>query len=253
MKNGKKTGRWLGFWQKPNKETTSLSNTTENGMLNPKNVTSKEAGREKSSNISLYDTCDTCPLSVYIDVVCDERLDRLIISGHPCQQTLEETKIKLMQEFSTLTGGGETRNFIETTRNFFYQRNRLAGIEIAIRLISSGQYAAATAYLNGSGFKCAVPENGEQADALTKRLQMELRKRADMFRKAKKRYESLQNKGEKPTRKYYNRLLVALSTCEVIKMQLDRNKLTLSEFAEYINILNEYQQHIKSIRNDRKH
>jgi hypothetical protein len=201
----------------------------------------------------LYDTCDTCPLSVYIDLTCDDRLERLIISGNPSRELLEETKSKLVQEFSELVGGGETRAHIEAARNFLYYRNRVAGMQIAVHLISYGRYDDAVSYLNQSGVKCAAPENGERAAALIKELNREAGNLSARLKEKKELYESLKGKGEKPTRKYYNRLLVMLSTCEAVKMQLDRNRLTLSEFAEYINMFNEYGNQLKSIKNGRKH
>jgi hypothetical protein len=248
MKKNKKTERSPKLWPKRNKETISLSNTTKNITSNPNNVTSKAEEKAKSSNVSLYDACDITPLSVYIDLVCDNRLERLIISGNPSQELLEETKMKLTAEFSELSGGGEMQMFIETTRQFFYQRNLIAGMQIAMQLIAAGNYDESIAYLNKSGITCTAPQNDEQTNALLKQLSLKLKNLSSKFKQIKKRYESLQKRGEKPTRKYYNRLLVALSTCEVIKMQLDRNKLTLSEFAEYINIFNEYHNHLKTIK-----
>ena len=208
---------------------------------------------EQSSNISLYDACEKCPLAVYIDITCDERLERLIISGDPSRELLEETREKLVQEFSELTGGSEMKTFIEATRRFFYLRNRITGMQIAIRLIAAGRYDEAVSYLNQSGIECAAPGNGEQARDLTAKLELKLKNLLGELRRAKKHYESLRGKGAKPTRQYYSRLLVMLSTCEAIKMQLDRNRLTLSELAEYINIFNEYHNQSKSIRDGRKH
>jgi hypothetical protein len=200
----------------------------------------------------LYDTCDKCPLPVYIDVTCDDRLERLIISGNPTQEMLEETRSKLTQEFAGLTGNTEMKIFAEEARNYFRKRNTISGIELSIRLIASGQYTEAVNFLNKNGVECFVPENDEQAKQLIEKLNLKLKNHLAKFKQVKARFEALQKKSEKPTRKYYNRLLATLSTCEIIKMQLDRNKLTLSEFAEYINILNEYQEQLKSIKNDRR-
>ena len=208
---------------------------------------------EQSSNISLYDTCEKCPLAVYIDLTCDDKLERLIISGNPTRELLEETRAKLVQEFSELAGSGETRAYVEAARNFFYYRNRVMGMQLAVQLIAAGQYGDAIEYLNRSGVQCTAPGNGEQAAALIKELNRQLANLSSRLKEKKELFESLQKRGGKPNRQYYNRLLVMLSTCEAIKMQLDRNKLTLSEFAEYINLFNEYTNHLKSIKNGWKH
>jgi hypothetical protein len=190
---------------------------------------------------------------VYIDVTCDDKLEKLIITGNPPREILEETKAKLMQEFSSLTGGGEMKEFTATARDFFQKRNTVMGIEVCIHLIASGKYGEAVEFLNRARIACTEPENEEQAARLITRLNGELKNRSGKLKEAADRYEKLQKKGEKPTRQYYNRLLVMLSTSETVKIQLDRNRLTLSEFAEYINAFNEYQTQLKAIQNGRKH
>jgi hypothetical protein len=252
MKKNKKTGNWLRGLQKPNSATTSLSNTAENSTSNPKNAGKKAEKTVRSSNISLYDRCDITPLSIYIDVTCDDRLEKLVISGNPTRGELEEAKAKLTQEFSELCGNGETKILTENACDFFRKQNAVTGIDISIRLIASGKYEEAITFLSKSGIRCTTPENEAQAQSLITRLTKELKNRLAKLKEAKTSYEDSVKKGEKPTRQYYNRLLVTLSTCEIIKMQLDRNKLTLSEFAEYIHLFNEYQEQLKSIKNDRR-
>ncbi|MDR0680858.1 MAG: hypothetical protein LBG15_03245 [Dysgonamonadaceae bacterium] len=206
-----------------------------------------------NEELKLYDSAYNCPLSVYIDVVCDDNLEKLIISGNPSREMLEAAKGKLTQEFSELSGDTETEIFFEEARNYFQKRNTVLGIELSSRLIAAGKYKEAVDYLSRNGIDSPVPDNDQQAGQLIKRLNIKIKNLSVKLLEAKKRYESLQGKGEKPTRRYYNRLLVILSTCEAIKIQLDRNKLLLSEFAEYIHLFNEYQQQLKSMRNERKH
>ena len=57
----------------------------------------------------IIDSVYACPLSVYIDVTVDDRMDGLIISGRPTHDELEEAKMKLVSEFTELSGGGEMK------------------------------------------------------------------------------------------------------------------------------------------------
>jgi hypothetical protein len=200
----------------------------------------------------LYDRCDITPLSIYIDATCDDRLERLVISGNPTREMLKEAMVKLTQEFSELCGNGENKVFAENTLDFLRKQNIVMGIDISIRLIASGKYEEAIAFLSKTGMKYTAPENEAQAQSLITRLAKELKNRLSKLKEAKDSFNGFTKKGEKPTRQYYNRLLVTLSTCEIIKMQLDRNKLTLSEFAEYIRLFNEYHEQLKPIKNDRR-
>jgi hypothetical protein len=69
------------------------------------------------------------------------------------------------------------------------------------------------------------------------------------YKVVEKEYKIFAGKSEKPTRKYFTRILVMLSSCEVIKMRLNPKEITLAEFAEYINLFNDYQNQLKISRN----
>jgi hypothetical protein len=190
-----------------------------------------------------------CPLSVYIDVTVDDKLERLVIGGSPSRAELEEARRRLIAEFSELSGNGDARVFGEVLEAYCRQRVLIVGLEASLRLIGFGRFDAATEYLNKNGVKCSVPGSDEDAGVLAERVRVKLKNRMAKFKEISGRYESLSGKGEKPTRRYYNRLLITLSTCEVIKMQLNANMMTVAEFAEYLNMFNEYQNHLKMKRN----
>jgi hypothetical protein len=197
----------------------------------------------------LYDSCYRCPLSVYIDVTVDDKLERLVIAGSPSRAELEEARLKLITEFSELSGNRETQVFNEILNSYYKQRVLIVGLEASLRLIACGRFDAATEYLNKNGVRCSVPGSDEDVNALVEKVQVKLKVYNSNLIKINGQCRPLMKKGEKPTRKYYNRLLITLSTCEVIKMQLNPNKMTVAEFAEYLNMFNEYQNLLIMKRN----
>lgn len=250
MKKETKSGSLLQGLRKKIIKRRSLSNSKENYPSNVKNVGSKEAESEHLSSILLYDI-NTCPLSVYIDVTCDDsKLKNLIIKGNPTQAELEEARFKLVTDFSELSNNGESQAISEVMSNFYYQRNLIVGYELSLKLVLAGKFEKSIEYLNQNGLKCSVPETEEEFQKLIRAIQMKLKNRIVKYKEAQNQYKTLSSgKGEKPTRKYYNKLLVMLSTCEAIKIQLNPKKMTVAEFAEYLNMFNEYQNHLKMRNN----
>jgi hypothetical protein len=180
-------------------------------------------------------------------------LEKLIISGSPTTEQLEEAKFKLTSEFSELSGGNDSKIFAETAKNYFHNRNLVLGLEISLRMIYEGKYDTSIEYLNNNGVSCTTPENEEQAKALIRKIELKLKNRSAKLKQYRAQYNALSSKkSDKPTRRYFNKLIVMLSVSEVIKMQIDRNKLMLSEFAEYLNTYNEYQQYLQTLKNKRK-
>ena len=252
MKKDKKSGSLLqGLRKKIIKRRSSLS-SRENYQSNAKNVGSKEIKSEHLSNTLLYDDVNTCPLSIYIDVTCDDnKLKKLIIKGNPTQAELEEARFKLVTDFSELSNNGESQAMSEVMSNFYYQRNLIVGYELALKLVVAGKFDKAVEYLNQNGLKCSVPQTEEEFQKLIRAIQMKLKNRIAKYKESRSQYNALSSgKGEKPTRRYYNKLIVMLSTCEAIKIQLNPKKMTVAEFAEYLNMFNEYQNQLK-MRNNR--
>lgn len=254
MKKEKKSEKSLRGLLKKTKKRRSSSNMKDNYQSNVSSVGLKEVESEDQSNISLFDDVNTCPLSIYIEVTCDDsKLKNLIIKGSPTQEQLEEARFKLVSDFCELSNNGESQVIYESINNFYYQRNLIIGYELCLKLILAGKFDKAIEYLNDNGLTCSIPQEEEEYQKLIRTIQMKLKNRMVKYKEAQNRYKTLSSgKGEKkPTRKYYNKLIVMLSTCEVIKIQLRPKDMTVSEFAEYLNMFNEYQNHLK-IRNNKQ-
>jgi predicted Fe-Mo cluster-binding NifX family protein len=177
----------------------------------------------------------------------------LIIRGKPTNEMLEETKFKLITEFSELSNQTEAKSMLNSASKLYRYEIQIRGYEVAYGLIVNGIYPKAIEYLNLNGIKCKTPENENERETILKSLKIKLKNKIAKYKEAKTVYDLNPSKEEKPTRKYFNRLLVMLSVCEVVKIQLDPKKMTVSEFAEYLNIYSEYQNQLISMKYGRKH
>jgi hypothetical protein len=162
-----------------------------------------------------------CPLSVYIDLVCDGRLEALIISGKPSEMQLAAAAEKLTVEFSELSSDNEMESMTAAAKTFYLNRSYLLCFDICYRLVNTGKYEKAVEYLNTHGLPCKVPQNDTEKAALLKATGKKIKSRMVKYKEAEKQYKIFAGKSEKPTRKYFTRILVMLSSCEVIKMRLN--------------------------------
>lgn len=250
MKKETKSGSLLRGLRKKIIKRKSSSNSKENYQSNVKNVGSKEVESEHLSNILLYDSCYKLPMNLYIDMVVDDNLNVLAIKGNPTIKELEEAQFKIISEFSELSNDGESQAMSEVINNFYYQRNLIVGYELSLKLVIAGKFEKSIEYLNDNGLKCLAPETEEEYQKLIHAIRMRIKNRIVKYKEAQNQYKALSSgKGEKPTRKYFNKLLIMLSTCEAIKLQLNFNKLTAAEFSTYLNMFNEYQNHLKMRKN----
>ena len=255
MKTGRKSGNLQGKSQRWREKRKSFSNTKEISQSHARIVGRKEdvlGDRLNTLSFDIIDSAYNCPLSTYIDMIVDDKLEGLVISGSPSREQLEEAKMKIISEFTEISGGNEAIVNAEFVKTYYEQSNTLLLLDASMLLINQKRYDEAIKFLNRHGVKCAIPQNDAEHDALVKAIEMKYKNKAAKFKEATTKYKSLYKKGEKPTRKYYNRILIMLSTCEVIKIQLNPKQMTVAEFAEYLNVFNEYQNQLKIRKYGRK-
>ncbi|MBD8389664.1 hypothetical protein [Dysgonomonas sp. BGC7] len=250
MRDIKRSGNLRKLFPKKIIKHKSLSKSKESDISNVKNAGSNPDESGNQSNTLLYDVY-TCPLSVYIDITCNEdKIRSLIIKGDATLEELENARFKLISDFADISNNGELQAYSDVIGSLYYQRNIILGYELSLNLIIGGKFDTAIGYLNKNGIQCYIPQNKEELKKLVDKILLKRKNRLAKLKEAQGRYNALSSgKGEKPTRRYYNKLLVMLSTCEAIKMQLKAKEMTVAEFAEYINMFNEYQNQLKVRKN----
>jgi hypothetical protein len=70
----------------------------------------KKQEKTVSPPFRIYRTCSELPLSIFIECVCDEKYDLLIIEGHPSRTDISEAWLSIISEYFELreNGVGET-------------------------------------------------------------------------------------------------------------------------------------------------
>ena len=106
-------------------------------MSSIKKQTRNLSEEEKFSNI--YYQASNTPLSVFIDAVCDKRIDSLIIDSSKTVNVdmLPEALGLLCYEFSDLCGSGTSRIWKESSKSVLRSKAYIRGLGIAIFLIQT--------------------------------------------------------------------------------------------------------------------
>lgn len=189
-------------------------------------------------------------MSVYIDIVCDEKLDGLIIVGDPPKELLEAAALKICSEFSVLSGGSDRT--MEITRRMHYYYSLILIYSISLNLISMGKHDKDVIdALNKNGLSCSMPKDDQETAKLISRLKSAISEKKIRMNSEKKRLDALKT-GEniKPTREYYTSNLVMLSKHVGFRLTKD---ITLAEYAAYLKDYKEEIQRLKQLKDGNKH
>lgn len=210
-----------------------------------KNAGKKQEVKELSKQSYLYDTCDKCPLWVYIELVCNDNISVLVINGDHTDNELIEAKRKLMMEFSEISGNEQSTIISNTLKNIYLYRSEIQVLSMCIRLIYAHKYDEAIKLLKEYNINVSIPDNEQEFMKLMKIIEGKSKMKLLKLKEAKRKYESLYNSEESKeiTPVYYDKQLVMLS--KHVGFKLDKN-IFLSEYAAY---LNDFKNYLKITQN----
>ena len=203
-------------------------------------VTGKAAGIKQGvrasskSSYVLYDTCDKCPLRVYIDVICNDNLSALIVSGNAPESALLECRSDLVSEFNELSGNGNSSAMVSMIKNIQLYRAQILGFSIAAELLAFGRTDAAFDFLNNNGVSVGgLPETEQEWMKIGRKIESKIRLLRIKIRDESRRQRELadRNNGIRPTIKDFNDQMVALSKHVGFRLTKD---ISLAEYAGYL-------------------
>ena len=178
---------------------------------------------------------------MYIKMVCDGDLSVLVVSGNPDDDTLEAARIKIVSEFSMLSGSSD--KLTVAMRSVYFYHSLILTYAICGDLVSVGETEEVVRVLNEKGVRCSVPKTEEERRKLLKRIKSAITEKKLRLKEADRRMKSLQDKkGSKATREDFMATLVALSKNVGFRITTD---ITLSEYAAY---LKNYKQEVERLK-----
>ena len=122
---------------------------------------------------------------MYIKMVCDGDLSVLVVSGEPGEDVLEAARIKIVSEFSVLTGSSD--KMMSVTRKVYFYHSLILTYAICGDLIAAGEVEEAVKVLNQKGVRCTVPVNVEEREKLLKRIKSAITEKKIRLKEENKR------------------------------------------------------------------
>ena len=202
---------------------------------------------EKFSNI--YYQASNTPLSVFIDAICDKRIDSLIIDSSKIVDVsmLPEALASLCYEFSDLCGSGTSRIWKESSKSVLRSKAYIRGMGIAIFLIQTNikeDIDKAIEYLKIFGVEAIFPETDKEKKDLIYKIEGKIKDKKVRLIKEQTDYEVIEKsnpKNELPTRKYFTEIMIELRS--FMGYNVRESDTTLMEFSI---MLNKYNNHKKA-------
>jgi len=202
---------------------------------------------EKFSNI--YYQASNTPLSVFIDAVCDKRIDSLIIDNSKMVDVsmLPEALASLCYEFSDLCGSGTSRIWKESSKSVLRSKAYIRGMGIAIFLIQTNikeDIDKAIEYLKIFGVEAIFPETDKEKKDLIAYIEGKIKDKKVRLIKEQTDYEVIEKsnpKSELPTRKFFTEIMIELRS--FMGYNVREQDTTLMEFSI---MLNKYNNHKKA-------
>lgn len=215
-------------------------------------VGKKRENREKSvESYSIYSSCYDCPLKVYIEIVCNNNLDALIISGNPPKEVLEDTYNKIISGYAELSGSSMATRYNVLLKDIYSYRSQIIGLTLCLQILPITPDAA-VGNLSKLGMRCSIPENNEDMEDLIRKIDSRIKDRSIRMKKAQKEFDSIQksNKSGAITPGDFYDQLAIISRWAGFRISTD---ITLAEYVVYIKQMSEYVEQSKSMINGKKY
>lgn len=222
----------------------------EKGTMTGNPAGKKPENREGlQKSFVLYDSCDICPLGVYIRLVCDDDPQALVVRGKPSEDDLAAARHRLMAEFAELSGDGLFGQVNASVQKMNMYRSGILLLGVCQRLLIYGEKRTILPVLDRIGIRFPVTTDIKTIQSKISGL---IQERKIRLKNEEKRYRKMTagGKEEKPDRGYFTRQLVSLSKYAGFRLTTD---ITLSEYAAYIKGLKDEVEQYKQMMNGYKY
>jgi len=237
--------------RKNNKRLQSTEKDTNSGSASPTSPSSSDISLSK-----YYQHINQLPLNKFIDVVVDGNIYALVISGDPTKDQLLQAWNDIVLQFADAIKDQESRLFFQKERELNIIRLTHHQILECIKLLEriyAKQFADMLNRLLGSSFKFNVLTAQEYDKELraaysrSKGIKIDMNLKEMAYEKMKQKFEET---GKKPTREYYQGVLITLS--DYARYPILETTITVYEFCERIRRINYINDQQKMKKNNGK-
>lgn len=180
-----------------------------------------------------YDSCKTLPLSIFIDVLEDEKnINKLIISGRLKNDKLIELWEGIFEEYNKLTGNGSSAAILRKSKFISKQKIKIMVISRALNSLAMKYHLPTILFLKSQGLRTEIRYKTFFEDF--KRANTELKGLISEVEQAEK---EIKGSEKIDVRKQFTQTLLSLSKFLGYDYRAD-NK-TVYEFCMAVKLMNE--------------
>lgn len=198
-----------------------------------------------------YQHITELPLNKYIDCVVDDNVYALVISGQPSDFDLSLTWVQIQQEYSDITGDNEHRMYVLLYRDIKALEMTLKLIHYLVEQMKKVYHEEFARRLNAllkTSFEFDYRQPEKYFNELTRCITRSKGIKIDLSLKMVQ-FEAIQNKnkekGSKPTREYFQSILITLSDHAKYPVQ---DSITVYEFSERLRRFTKYCEQMENLR-----
>lgn len=230
----KKGLRWLSTRKEKNGNTAKPNPSSPQDTRSPR----------------LYTYITDLPLNRYIDCVVDGNLAALIIKGMPAEEDLQQAWFGIQQQYADVIGDAEHKFYISLLSEVSHLSALYAAIQNGLNILEKIWFPPLVLQINkalGSNFKfdhedpISYISDIRKATSRSKGIKLKLDLKLAHFESIRNRHEG---KIEKPTREYFQSILITLS--DFSKYPIESTRITTFEFADRIRRFNTYCEKVKT-------
>lgn len=216
------------------------SRFTKNPTAPGPSSTSNPPSSARYNPANLYQHCSECPLDVFIDVLVNHNLHRLVRSGKPTEDEIGKAWQNLFFEYCDLSGTKSYRQLFAINKEIGILHSRRLMIQLCVRVLSVHPMESAKIELRRAGYNYAFDYTNKESylkDLNTviersRSIEIALKEREFEYQQAVSAYG-----GKELTEHDFERILVELS--KYMGFRLAPREMTVSE---YVAILQKYEK-----------
>lgn len=183
-----------------------------------------------AKQFKLYDSLHTLPLSIFIECVCDNNLDLLVISGKPSQKDIEDCWFNLWYQYVDLNEDNEGVYILQLKKEVALLNHKIAVVDCAVLILRSLYVTELVKALKEYGITGVLkPSHPEYSKSLDRVLAIMAPKKLSLQIKMKE-VEDYETNSERGIidRSYFDNMINRISKFQ--KYDIDPNKLMTSRF-----------------------
>jgi len=178
--------------------------------------------------LSLYRGCNNLPMEIFIQCLCDENLDALVIEGKATKEQLHHAWVMILAEYYELKGDVDGEQWL-LSRDVMRLENHLTLLDRCVEFLKTRWSDSIAESINKLGYTFRPASKGDYWEELNRVVQKSKTKYIHLQQMIKELEAQVKKvEGKKPTRGYFDNMLIHIEEMQKVSYSLDT--LTVQKF-----------------------